>query len=111
MLQIPLQEPAQLDIVAASESPVLIFKHSTRCSISMMAWSRLQRQWSSKLADLPVYYLDLLNYRPISAQIAENFNVEHESPQALLISRGRCVWHASHNAISAEALEEALALV
>lgn len=76
-----------------------------------MAWTRLQRQWNSSLESLPVYYLDLLNHRPISAQIAENFNVEHESPQALLISNGRCVWHASHNAITAEALEEALKAV
>lgn len=111
MRQIPLQEPEQLGKLAESDTPVLIFKHSTRCSISMMAWTRLQRQWSDKLEQLPVYYLDLLNYRPISAQIAENFNVEHESPQALLISKGRCVWHASHNAISAAALEEALAQV
>jgi bacillithiol system protein YtxJ len=111
MWQIALQEPAQLNSLAVSEKPVLIFKHSTRCSISVMAWSRLQRQWNAKLESVPVYYLDLLNYRPLSAMIAENFNVEHESPQALLISNGRCIWHASHNAISAEALEEAIAAV
>ena len=74
----------------------------------MMAWSRLQRQWNERLEPIPVYYLDLLNFRPISSEISENFSVEHESPQALLIKDGRCVWHASHNSISAEALEEAL---
>ncbi|MCU0436073.1 MAG: bacillithiol system redox-active protein YtxJ [Bacteroidia bacterium] len=108
MQQIALQEPAQLADSALSERTVLIFKHSTRCSISMMAWSRLQRHWNQRVEHIPVFYLDLLNFRPVSAEIAEKFNVPHESPQALLIRNGRCVWHASHNAISVEALEEAL---
>jgi bacillithiol system protein YtxJ len=108
MKLIALEQSAQLTLLTESASPVLIFKHSTRCSISSMAWDRLKRGWNENVEALPVYYLDLLNYRNISAEIAERFMIQHESPQALLISNGRCIWNASHNAISVHALAEAL---
>lgn len=99
---LPLTQPEQLtDIVREShEHPVLIFKHSTTCSISAAAKGKLERQWPDALpADTPLYYLDLLRFRPISAQIAQEFGVQHESPQLLLIQDGKCTYHASHMAI------------
>lgn len=98
----PLTQPEQLaDIVRESaEHPVVIFKHSTSCSISAMAKSRLERQWSDAgLADVKIYYLDLLRYRPISNQIAADFGVQHQSPQLLLIQNGQCSYDASHMSI------------
>ena len=86
-----------------NSSPVLaiiIFKHSTRCSISSMALNRLESKWVDN-ESIPAYYLDLLNYRPISNEIADLFSVEHASPQVLLIKNGSCIYHASHTNISA----------
>lgn len=80
--------------------PQIIFKHSTRCSISTMALNRLER--SSILPNADFYYLDLLAYREISNKIAEEFSVYHESPQILLISKGACVYDESHSGISME---------
>jgi bacillithiol system protein YtxJ len=79
---------------------VLLFKHSTRCSISSMALSRLETRWKDDEA-IPTYYLDLLNCREISNEIAQKFNVEHASPQVLLIKNGVCIYNASHTDISA----------
>jgi bacillithiol system protein YtxJ len=88
------------EIIESSDShPVLIFKHSTRCSISQMSLSRFERNWLSN-SNVTYYYLDLLNYRPISNLIAEQFGVKHESPQTLLIVNGKCVNSLSHNAIT-----------
>lgn len=98
----PLTQAEQLaDIVRESaEQPVVIFKHSTSCSISAMAKSRLERQWADAgLADVKAYYLDLLRYRPISNQIAADFGVQHQSPQLLLIQNGACSYDASHMSI------------
>ena len=70
----PLTQPEQLqEIVREShEQPVLIFKHSTSCSISAAAKSKIERQWADAgLADTKLYYLDLLRFRPISAEIAQ----------------------------------------
>jgi bacillithiol system protein YtxJ len=98
----PLTQPEQLtDIVRESaERPVVIFKHSTTCSISAMAKSRLERQWTEAgLDNVKPYYLDLLRFRPISNQIAEQFGIRHESPQLLLIQDGECRYDASHMSI------------
>jgi bacillithiol system protein YtxJ len=110
-----LTVPDQLDAIRrlSSESgvqAVAVFKHSTRCSISMMAWDRLRRQWNFDAAVFPFFYLDLINHRDISAALASDFGVEHESPQLLIIKNGRCIYHASHSDISVPELSRAMNL-
>jgi bacillithiol system protein YtxJ len=107
-----LTQPEQLaDIVRESaEQPVLIFKHSTTCSISATAKSRLERQWADAgLDNVKLYYLDLLRFRPISNQIAEQFGVTHQSPQLLLIQNGACSYDASHMSIQLGEVKRQLA--
>jgi bacillithiol system protein YtxJ len=84
---------------------VAIFKHSTRCSISSAAWSKLQRQWLWDDSNLPIYYLDLLQYRSISNKIAEDFSIEHQSPQILIIKDGICIYTSTHNGILAAEIQ------
>ena len=79
------------------QNPQFIFKHSTSCSISKMVLSRFESTYDS--ASLSVYLLDLLNYRDLSNQIANDFNVKHESPQLLVIKDGECCKHSSHTSI------------
>ena len=98
-----LTDIAQLDTIKkeSGTSPVLIFKHSTRCSISATALARLERNWKSENpTGMKAYYLDLISFRPVSNKIQEEFHIEHQSPQALLIKDGQCVYDASHMAIS-----------
>lgn len=104
-----LNEISQLDSIVEQSNlqPVLVFKHSTRCSISSMAKSRLEREWDNDSAIKP-YYLDLLSFRNISDELAHRFNVFHQSPQALLIKDGKCVYDASHSMISTDAMQNAL---
>lgn len=106
---IPLTDEAQLrDIVLKSnEKPQVIFKHSTRCSISSMARSRLERSEAPGEADF--YFLDLIAYRGISNKIAQDFNVYHESPQVLVIRNGECVFDESHGAIDMEDIRQQVA--
>jgi bacillithiol system protein YtxJ len=81
----------------SQEKPVLIFKHSTRCSTSRMSLDRLERNWNmTEMAGIVPYFLDLLTYREISNIVSEQFNVEHESPQVLVISKGKAVLDLSH---------------
>ena len=64
-----------------------------------MALSRLESKWENTINIKP-YYLDLLEYRTISNEIASFFNIEHASPQILLIRNGECFYHNSHNGIN-----------
>lgn len=82
----------------SKQQPVVIFKHSTRCSISSMAKNRLERE--QPLDNVTFYYLDLIRFRDLSNKIAEEFKVHHESPQVLLIRNGECTYEESHNGIS-----------
>ena len=82
----------------------LIFKHSTRCSISSVAKARLERAAAPDNIDF--YYLDLINHRNISAKIAEDFSVYHESPQILLVKNGECIYDESHSGISMDDIIE-----
>lgn len=96
-----------LELIEESQkNPVLIFKHSTRCSISVFALNRLEKSWDEKAKDLKPYYLNLLAYRDISNAIAERFSVHHESPQVLVIKNKECVYDASHIEINYNELLE-----
>ncbi|MTI33067.1 bacillithiol system redox-active protein YtxJ [Cytophagales bacterium RKSG123] len=107
------EKDLQEAINSSENSPVLLFKHSTRCSISSMALSRLERSWDGKeMNQVKPYYLDLIAHRNISNQIAEHFGVEHQSPQVLLIKKGKCVYDNSHMGISYNDLKkEAASLI
>ena len=76
------------------EAPVLLYKHSTRCSISSAALSRIERKWHDKVPE--AWFLDLITHRDISDAIATRYGIQHESPQLLLISKGVCIKHQSH---------------
>jgi bacillithiol system protein YtxJ len=83
----------------SDEVPILFFKHSTRCPVSMMAKRRLENDWKFTNLELVPVYLDLIAHRDISNAIAEQFSVRHESPQVLVIKNGKCVYNASHEDI------------
>jgi bacillithiol system protein YtxJ len=88
--------------------PQVIFKHSTRCSISVMAKSRLERDEQPQSGDF--YFLDLLKHRSVSDQVAEDFAVAHESPQILLIKNTECVYEESHSGIQMDEIREQMSL-
>ena len=71
-----------------SNAGVLILKHSTRCSVSFFAKKNLESSWNISADKLPTYYLDLIKYRDVSDQLAEIFDVRHESLQLFSSSFG-----------------------
>ena len=86
---------------ASFQQPILIYKHSTRCSISSMVLYRLERAWvADEMQITQPYFLDLITYRTLSNEIAKSYDVRHESPQLLLISKGECMYNCSHGSIN-----------
>jgi bacillithiol system protein YtxJ len=105
----PLTQNSQLDeLVAESEKePVVIFKHSTRCGISRMVLSNLERNYDlPKDEKVKLYFLDLLANRGVSNEVADRFNVRHESPQMIVIRNGKAVDQTSHNSISVDVIKK-----
>jgi len=95
-------------VFQSQQNPIMLFKHSTRCAISIMAKSRLERNWSKTENKVQPYYLDLLNFRDVSGYIAEKWLLKHESPQALIISKGELTFHISHEGITVDAIIDSL---
>lgn len=109
---VQLESESQLEglINDSFTRPVVLFKHSNRCSLSSLALNRLQNlQQFSGNADF--YFLDLLRYRNISNAVADQLQVYHQSPQLLLVKDGECIYEASHLDIHASELSEQLAEV
>jgi bacillithiol system protein YtxJ len=90
------------------QTPQLIFKHSTRCSLSAMALNRLEREGMQ--SSLTYHLLDLIACRALSHTVAQIFGVHHESPQVLLLKNGECIYDESHLAINASEIREQLSI-
>jgi bacillithiol system protein YtxJ len=107
---ITLQTEAQLAEIQEKSAarPQLIFKHSTRCSTSALVKGRLERAKQPESIDF--YFLDLIRHRPISNKVAEDFFIEHESPQVLLIRNGECIYDESHLGITMDDIVDASAV-
>ena len=103
---IELKSEDQVNKIAEESKfkPQVIFKHSTRCSISAMAKGRLERSLAPENADF--YFLDLIAHRNISNKISAAFNVFHESPQILVIRNGECIYDESHGSITMDEIAE-----
>lgn len=100
-----LKSVEEWNALLQSDEKFIVFKHSTRCSISTTALSRFERDWDASSAVKP-YYLDLLVHRNISNAIAQDTGVEHESPQAILIENGKVLKSATHLSIYVSELLE-----
>ena len=88
----------------STSQPQVIFKHSTRCSVSSMIKNRLEKAQVPE--ELSFHFLDLIAHRSLSDKISVEFLVEHESPQVLLIKNGECIYDESHNGIVMEEIIE-----
>jgi len=91
-------------VEVSNEKLVLIFKHSTRCSISRYSLKQFENEFTFEDKIVP-YFLDLIAHRDVSNEIAQRFGVFHESPQIMLIKEGKAIYDASHESIDAKKLE------
>jgi len=88
------------------EKTQVIFKHSTRCSISSISMNKFVKNYEVPVTDADLYYLDLLNYRSVSDEVGYKFQIQHQSPQVLVIKNGEAIYDASHYAIQTDKILE-----
>lgn len=103
----PLRLRTEADLDAAfSAEHFLLFKHSPTCPISAAAF-REYELWAGAHPDSPTGWIEVVAERPLARAVAERAGIRHESPQAILLERGRARWNASHGAITVASLEAA----
>lgn len=93
-------------IELSNNSPIVVFKHSNRCSVSRWVWNDFQR--ANFPAEVKIFLLNVIEQRHLSNQLAEHFEIRHESPQVLLIQNGKCIYHDSHQGIDATKMQSLL---
>lgn len=95
-------------LAQSGENAALIFKHSSTCPISMAAYQELERHLAHSSPQVNYYLVVVQRAREVSNKIAAQLAVEHQSPQAILLHNGKMLWHASHYAITAATLAQAI---
>ncbi len=102
-----LTEQDVLNIIEKStEKPQIFFKDSVTCGISAFAKERLMND-NEILADIADFnYLDLLAHRDISAFIAKELDVIHQSPQIIVVMDKKVIFRDSHHSIDAKKIRE-----
>lgn len=91
------------ELVARSQTePVIVFKHSTSCSVSASAYRELEGLGSQ------VNLIEIQSTPSISEEIEKRTGLRHESPQVIVLRRGKAVWDASHWQIKVSAVETAM---
>ncbi|MCM3670082.1 bacillithiol system redox-active protein YtxJ [Mesobacillus maritimus] len=96
----------QFNQLAEGEDPFFMVKHSLTCPISQEAFQEYET--FANETSVPCYYLAVQEARSLSNHIAEHFHIKHESPQAILFTKGNVGWHASHWKITQKSLTAAL---
>lgn len=84
---------------------MVLLKHSNTCPRSAKAYEECMLFEQNR--EVPVYYLVVQESRSFSNEIANRFQVMHQSPQIFYIKEGKVVWEAHHWDITEAKLTEA----
>ena len=101
------EEYGRLRQADAGRGPAVLYKHSPRCFVCRRAIGRVE-EFARSRPDVPVRMIHVLEQRELSDRVARDLDVRHESPQVIVIRDGRAAWSASHDAVTEEALSQAV---
>jgi len=101
-----LRSIEQLDQFVKQGGKRLLFKHSNTCPISTTAFEEFQAYLKEQA--VPAAVIVVQEDRPVSNEVAERFQIKHESPQIFLLDDGSVKWHTSHWKITKAAIAEAV---
>ncbi|MDZ7807262.1 MAG: bacillithiol system redox-active protein YtxJ [Gracilimonas sp.] len=83
-------------IERSREQPQLIYKHSTRCSVSFITKEDLDYHVEQIAKHADLHLINVVEQRDLSNYLSQTLNIRHESPQALLLRDGQVTWTGSH---------------
>jgi bacillithiol system protein YtxJ len=101
---------ADLDraLAVSSQQPILIYKHSLTCGTSGVAYEEVLDLVNGSVLPGTAFIVKVQTAREVSRAIEQRLGIRHESPQILLVSEGKALWHASHFRVTARQIAAAL---
>ena len=86
----------------SQKQPVIIFKYSSDCGTSAELKLKLEKAVTEKKLDSPIYIVVVQDHPVLSKKIAEMFDITHESPQIIILNKGKVTYTAHHRDIKIE---------
>lgn len=105
----PIQSEADRERATRRAGIAVIFKHSPACGSSLRALREVQA-FARAYPEVPVFVVDVIAQRPLSADLAAELGVTHESPQVIVMRGGTATWSAAHFRITSDLLAAAYAM-
>ncbi|MFU8811541.1 MAG: bacillithiol system redox-active protein YtxJ [Balneolaceae bacterium] len=95
-----ISSPAEVDeLLARTDRPQLVYKHSFICSISVFAKSNLESGLDELAEHADLHFIDVRGARDCSLYFADKVGIRHESPQLIIVENGKAVFHTSHGGV------------
>ena len=81
---------------------VIVFKYSAECGTSSELKIQLEKATAEKKLNSPIYIVVVQDHPALSKKIAEMFDITHESPQIIILTKGKVTYTAHHRDIDIE---------
>ena len=91
-------------LAASEERPIVIFKHSATCPFSAAA----QVEVAHAKHDVDIYGIVLQYTEDLKHEIADKLGVEHQSPQTIIVHKGKAISHQWRSEIQERKLKQAV---
>jgi bacillithiol system protein YtxJ len=82
----------------------VIYKHSPFCPTSRNAMREVQ-DFAQRKPEVPVYVVDVVRSQALSQRLASDLEIQHQSPQAIVVRKGKPTAHGSHYDVTVDQLE------
>ncbi len=86
-------------IEKSDHGPVIIFKYSNDCNSSARLYEEFHKEMKEKRLNTPMYVVTVQTQPVLSQNIEEWFDVKHETPQILILNKGKLTYSTHHNSI------------
>ena len=87
----------------------IIFKASYKCPISRRAKRKTDAFLKNTKQEVEYEFVDVIDNRERSNKIAEQYGIQHKSPQIIILDDNKnVIWDASHGAITEKNINKAI---
>ncbi len=94
------------EILESSEKdPVIIFKYSNQCGSSERLKKELEEKIKTGKIKYSIYLVTVQIEKNLSGKIEGWFQIKHESPQILILNKGKLTYSADHGDIALESFK------
>lgn len=91
------------EILEESEkNPVVIFIYSSQCGTSHKLSNELEQKMKDGIIKPSVYKVTVQTEPVLSGKIEEWFKIKHESPQIIIVNKGKVTYAEHHSKIEIE---------